>query len=44
MSGKLRLYRRAVGNFAKKHGVKPQETGLFRRAEVEKLIPRLLGN
>lgn len=44
MSGKLRLYRRAVGNFARAHRVKPQATGLFRRAEAEKLIPGLLGS
>ena len=42
MSRKLRLYRRAVGNFARIHGVKPQASGLFSRTEAERLIPGLL--
>ncbi|QCB41163.1 hypothetical protein E5673_02085 [Sphingomonas sp. PAMC26645] len=42
MSRKLRLYRRAVGNFARIHGVKPQASGLFSRTEAEQLIPGLL--
>ncbi|MET4593524.1 MULTISPECIES: TniQ family protein [unclassified Sphingomonas] len=42
MSRKLRLYRRAVGNSARIHGVKPQASGLFSRTEAEQLIPGLL--
>lgn len=42
MSRKLRLYRRAVGNFARIHGVKPQASGLFSRTEAEQLLPGLL--
>ena len=41
MSCKLRLYRRAVGNFARINGVKPLTTGLFNRIEAEQLIPGL---
>jgi hypothetical protein len=42
MSRKLGLYRRAVGNFARTHGVKPQASGLFSRTEAEQLLPGLL--
>jgi hypothetical protein len=41
MSCKLRLYRRAVGNFARINGVAPLTMGLFNRTEAEQLIPGL---
>lgn len=44
MSLKLHVYRRAVGNLARSHGVKPAARGLFRRAQAEQLIPGLSGN
>lgn len=42
MSRKLRLYRCAVGNFARIHGVKPNASGLLSRTEAEQLLPGLL--
>ena len=44
ISGKLRLYRRAVGNLAHRHGVRPETPGLFGRAKAEQFIPGLLGS
>ena len=44
ISRKLGLYHRAVGNFARSNGVKPETPGLFRRAEAEQLIPGLVGS